>query len=108
MTEPDAKAMGKMTVEEAGRKGGQKVKAQRGSEFFSEIGKKGGVARKQQGADYKELGRRGGEARKQQGADYRELGRKGGETVKERHGPEFYSQIGKKGGEARADSTGKT
>lgn len=100
--ETDAKAAGKMTVEEAGRMGGEKVKAQRGSEFYSEIGKKGGVARKSQGADYKDLGKRGGEARKEQGADYRELGRKGGETVKERHGPEFYSRIGKKGGKARA------
>lgn len=99
----DGKSDGKMTVEEAGRIGGEKVKAQRGAGFYSEIGKKGGIARKAQGADYRELGRKGGEARKQQGADYRELGRKGGETVKLRHGPEFYSQIGKKGGEARSN-----
>ena len=102
--ESEVRPSGKMTVEEAGRMGGQKVKAQRGSEFYSEIGKKGGVARKSQGADYKDLGKRGGEARKEQGADYRELGRKGGETVKERHGPEFYSRIGKKGGKARASA----
>lgn len=33
---------GKMTVEEAGRKGGQKVSEERGPEFYREIGKKGG------------------------------------------------------------------
>jgi len=31
-----------MTVQEAGRKGGETVLQQRGPEFFSEIGKKGG------------------------------------------------------------------
>jgi hypothetical protein len=35
----------KMTREEAGRKGGQKVARERGSEFFREIGKKGGESR---------------------------------------------------------------
>jgi general stress protein YciG len=33
---------GKMTVEEAGRKGGETVRDERGSEFYSEIGHKGG------------------------------------------------------------------
>ena len=33
---------GGMTVQEAGRKGGETVLQQRGPEFFSEIGKKGG------------------------------------------------------------------
>jgi uncharacterized protein len=33
---------GKMTVAEAGRKGGEKVAEERGSEFFREIGRKGG------------------------------------------------------------------
>jgi general stress protein YciG len=32
----------KMTVEEAGRKGGEKVAQERGPEFYSEIGRKGG------------------------------------------------------------------
>lgn len=38
----NVKAGGDMTVEEAGRLGGEKVKAERGEEFFSEIGHKGG------------------------------------------------------------------
>lgn len=33
---------GGMSVQEAGRKGGETVLQQRGPEFFSEIGKKGG------------------------------------------------------------------
>lgn len=31
-----------MTVKEAGRRGGRKVSAERGREFFQEIGRKGG------------------------------------------------------------------
>ncbi len=33
---------GQMTVEEAGRKGGETVREERGPEFYSEIGQKGG------------------------------------------------------------------
>jgi uncharacterized protein len=33
---------GSMTVEEAGRLGGEKVASERGHEFYEEIGKKGG------------------------------------------------------------------
>jgi uncharacterized protein len=33
---------GKMTVEEAGRRGGQKTSETHGEEFYSEIGRKGG------------------------------------------------------------------
>lgn len=33
---------GKMTVEEAGRKGGLRTAATHGEEFYSEIGRKGG------------------------------------------------------------------
>lgn len=35
-------AKGGMTVAEAGRKGGQKVRDERGHEFYEEIGRKGG------------------------------------------------------------------
>ncbi len=36
------KEKGSMTVEEAGRMGGEKVRNERGPEFYSEIGHKGG------------------------------------------------------------------
>src|SRR5205085_2910639 len=60
-----------MTVSEAGRKGGERVRDERGVEFYQEIGRKGG-----------ELG-----------------GRKGGEAVRDKYGPTFYEEIGRKGGQ---------
>jgi general stress protein YciG len=60
----------KMSVREAGRRGGQKTAKTRGREFYQEIGHRGGKI--------------GGE--------------KGGETTKEKYGPRFYSEIGHKGG----------
>jgi len=58
-----ADAAGDMTVREAGRKGGQKVKETRGPEFFREIGRKGGQATaKAHGHEfYQEIGRKGGQ-----------------------------------------------
>ena len=44
MARPEAESGG-MTVEEAGRKGGETVKERYGPEFYSEIGQKGGEAR---------------------------------------------------------------
>jgi general stress protein YciG len=46
MLERDEKK-GKMTVEEAGRKGGQKTAKTHGEEFYREIGRKGGENRGQ-------------------------------------------------------------
>ncbi|HOX41061.1 MAG TPA: KGG domain-containing protein [bacterium] len=62
---------GRMTVEEAGRKGGEKTSETHGREFYQEIGHKGG-----------EVG-----------------GEKGGKATRDKYGPEFYSEIGHKGGE---------
>src|SRR5438874_819835 len=62
---------GGMTVSEAGRKGGERVRDERGVGFYQEIGRKGG-----------ELG-----------------GRKGGEAVRDKYGPSFYEEIGRKGGQ---------
>jgi len=39
---PNQGARGGMTVQEAGRKGGETVLQERGPEFFSQIGRKGG------------------------------------------------------------------
>ena len=38
----DKEGKGSMTVEEAGRMGGEKVASERGREFYEEIGHKGG------------------------------------------------------------------
>src|SRR5438094_939014 len=62
---------GGMTVSEAGRKGGERVRDERGVGFYQEIGRKGG-----------ELG-----------------GRKGGEAVRDKYGPSLDGQIGHKGGQ---------
>ena len=55
----------KMTREEAGRKGGQKVAQERGSKFYREIGRKGGkkVAEERGTKFYREIGRKGGESK---------------------------------------------
>jgi len=55
-----------MTLAEAGRKGGEKVKKERGLGFYAEIGRKGGrrVAESHGPEFYAEIGRKGGEARR--------------------------------------------
>lgn len=58
---------GKMTVQEAGRKGGLTVKQRYGHEFYEEIGKKGGkkgglaVRQKYGSPFYEEIGHKGGQ-----------------------------------------------
>src|SRR6266480_2941086 len=54
---------GGMTVREAGRRGGAKVAAERGSKFYSEIGRKGGEAVSQNREHMANIGRKGGERR---------------------------------------------
>ncbi len=55
----------KMTRQEAGRKGGEKVARERGPAFYREIGRKGGEkVAEQRGAEfYREIGRKGGKNR---------------------------------------------
>jgi hypothetical protein len=54
---------GGMTVKEAGRKGGAKVAAERGSEFFAAIGRKGGQSVSQDRDHMARIGKKGGERR---------------------------------------------
>ena len=63
---PDPAKKRPMTLAEAGRKGGEKVKKERGADFYAEIGRKGGrrVAEDHGPAFYAEIGRKGGEARR--------------------------------------------
>jgi len=73
---------GGMTVSEAGRKGGIRVRETRGRKFYQEIGKKGGeVVKAERGRPF-----------------YEKIGKKGGEAVKARRGTPFYEEIGRKGG----------
>jgi len=69
---------GGMTVREAGRKGGQKVRDERGHEFYEEIGRKGGeTVRDTRGHEfYEEIGHKGGQK-------VRELIEAGKKTLKE-------------------------
>ena len=63
----EKKSGGGMTVREAGRKGGQKVRDERGHAFYEEIGRKGGeTVRDERGHEF-----------------YEEIGHKGGQKVKE-------------------------
>ena len=61
MSDKDNK--GSMTVAEAGRKGGETVRNERGREFYETIGRKGGATVKaERGRSfYEEIGRKGGQ-----------------------------------------------
>jgi general stress protein YciG len=95
-----------MTVREAGKKGGEAVKAKYGPKFYAKIGKMGGDAVSQERGKefYSEIGKKGGNAvKKTHGSEfYSEIGKKGGNAVKRTHGTEYYSTIGRKGGSARS------
>lgn len=56
-------ASGGMSVREAGKRGGDRVKAKYGSEFYEAIGRKGGEATKSKygPAFYEEIGAKGGQ-----------------------------------------------
>ncbi|HUZ77836.1 MAG TPA: hypothetical protein VMV93_09680 [Chloroflexota bacterium] len=64
------------------QRGGNAVKEKYGSEFFREIGRKGGAKIRERGVDY-----------------LREIGRVGGERTKETQGKEHFSTIGRIGGQ---------
>lgn len=76
---------GGMTVAEAGRKGGLKVRDTHGLDFYQRIGKKGGDKVKALHPDhYQRIGQMGGRACATKGsAYYSEIGTKGGQKVKE-------------------------
>ena len=67
----------KMTREEAGRKGGEKVSRERGSKFYREIGRKGRekVAEERGSEFYRQIGRKGGESRGNRSATKKSIGK---------------------------------
>lgn len=71
---------GKMTVAEAGRKGGVETARTHGREFYEAIGRAGGqkVARERGSKFYSEIGRKGGEAVSRDRAHMAAIGQKGG------------------------------
>jgi general stress protein YciG len=74
---------GEMSVREAGKRGGDAVRAKYGASFYEEIGRKGGeVTKERHGAEF-----------------YENIGQKGGNAVKDKYGPGFYEEIGHKGGQ---------
>jgi general stress protein YciG len=66
----------KMTRQEAGRRGGEKVAKERGTEFYRRIGQKGGekVAEERGSEFYRKIGKKGGES---MGSRKRVVGTKG-------------------------------
>lgn len=73
-----------MTVSEAGRKGGTKVRDSRGREFYRTIGRLGGNKLKATGHDYSAMGKLGGKAAHAKHPDLaKRAGTKGGARVKE-------------------------
>ena len=84
---------GKMTVAEAGRKGGEKTASTHGKEFYEEIGRKGGVKVSQErGSEfYSVIGSKGGfeRAKQHEGSteavgktSLEEAGHRGGQRVR--------------------------
>ncbi len=69
----EATRKGKMTVEEAGRRGGEKTSATHGPEFYCEIGSKGGSERAKQHE---------GSAEAEGKTSLEESGHRGGQRVK--------------------------
>lgn len=63
---------------EAGALGGKAVLAKRGSEYYAEIGRKGGISVSQNREHMQEIGRKGGIKVAKIPGRMRELGRKGG------------------------------
>lgn len=81
---------GKMSVSEAGHKGGERTAQTHDREFYQEIGHKGGEATSEShGREF-----------------YQEIGHKGGEASPGKFAPgsERAREAGRKGGEARGDA----
>jgi general stress protein YciG len=71
MATSDNTNSGGMSVREAGKRGGDRVKAKYGSEFYEAIGRKGGEATKTKYGPsfYEEIGQKGGQKMKRTAVD---------------------------------------
>lgn len=79
-TESSKRPSGKMTVEEAGRRGGERTAETRGHEFYQSIGRKGGEVVSKDKQHMSAIGRKGGEAVSRDRAHMASIGQKGGEA----------------------------
>jgi uncharacterized protein len=99
----------KMSIKEAGKKGGEARAEKYSSKELSQQARKGAetVEREHPGF-HSEIGKRGGEkggearAHKYTKEELSEQARRGARTVEREH-PGFHSEIGQKGGEARGN-----
>ncbi len=78
--ETQKRPVGKMTVEEAGRRGGERTAQTRGHEFYQSIGRKGGEVVSRDKQHMSSIGRKGGEAVSRDRAHMALIGQKGGEA----------------------------
>lgn len=77
----------RITVEQAGSRGGKATRDKHGLEYYTNLGKQGGAATSAKyGPDH-----------------YRELGQKGGAKTKEKYGIEHYRRVGARGGRVRPE-----
>jgi general stress protein YciG len=79
-TDVSKRPSGKMTVEEAGRRGGERTAQTRGHEFYQSIGRKGGEVVSKDKQHMAAIGRKGGEAVSRDRAHMALIGQKGGEA----------------------------
>lgn len=91
----------------AGRKGGLKTAKTHGSDFYRNIGKKGGKVAQSSGKAHTltaEERERGGERSSgsfEPGSERaRQAGKKGGHATAQKHGERFFKKIGRQGGKA--------
>ena len=105
----ERKDEGDLTVREAGRRGGQKVRDKHGREFYVEIGKLGGrvISQKKRGTGFfVRIGKKGGDSTVA-GHDrehFAKIGRMGGEALKAARDPGYYAEIGRKGRQKRREA----
>lgn len=96
-----------ITVREAGRRGGLKVKETYGPEHYVRIGALGGkaVAAQRGPGFFSAIGKKGGAALKASRTQnyYRDIGAAGGAVVLERYGRDYYSRIGALGAVRRKE-----
>jgi len=106
------KPHGKMTVREAGRRGGLKNLEKGGLEYFAALGRKGGrsVLETRGREHFVEMGKAGGAAtvEKYEAEHFAEIGRAGGAAIRAKYGREYFSALGRAGASKRWKSNAQS